>query len=75
MHRTKKTQAKLLIFTALAVVLLWMAPQAPAETWSCEDALHVCAALNWSAVDPTGIFRCIMGYSFCIEYLERHLKK
>lgn len=60
---------------ALLVLLLLLAPMLPGDDWSCEDALYVCAAMNWSPVDPTGLIRCMLGYSFCLEYIDQHLKK
>jgi len=75
MHQKNNWPATYMLMAIVLSLCLWTAPQGHAEAWSCEDALSVCAAMNWSVVDPTGLFRCMMGYSFCIEYIAAHLKK
>lgn len=73
MYSRKKKKIK---FMAILFVLFLFTVSSqfvmPAE-WTCEDAFQVCFALNFNLYNISGMWNCIIGYSFCKNYVEQFL--
>lgn len=67
---TKKGKKYVILFITF-LLLLSLTPLLQAQEWTCEDAFQLCVALNFSPANPAGFIRCMMGYAFCKDYIEK----
>jgi hypothetical protein len=58
------------IIVVLAFLLFIGSTQTLKADWTCENAFDLCITTRWTVNNPGEAIRCIMGYSFCKNYVE-----
>jgi len=63
-------KGKKYLIVILVFLLFIGSTQTLKAEWTCENAFDLCLITQWNVNNPGEAVRCLMGYSFCKNYVE-----